>query len=160
MERTSITDAGFTLLEVLFAMAILGVGVLSIGLAQLSAVKISSRSEHLSQAMYLAQEQMEVFMALPQGAAFLQAPLVDAPDPNNPIDVEATDDDYTNFTRTWTIEPGWLPPPPNPLPPGWTPPTGLTRITITVFWNTAHSGLSNAAVNEAPSVQLQGVRPS
>ena len=35
---------GFTLLEVLLAMAILGVGVLTIGLAQLSAIKMSARS--------------------------------------------------------------------------------------------------------------------
>ncbi len=45
---------GFTLLEVLISMAILGVGVLTIGVAQLSAIKMSSRSSHLSQAMYLA----------------------------------------------------------------------------------------------------------
>ena len=46
-------QAGFTLLEVLIAMVILGVGILSIGLAQISSVKVASKSRSLSQAMYL-----------------------------------------------------------------------------------------------------------
>ena len=126
-ERTTRTEAGFTLLEVLLAMAILGVGVLSIGVAQLSAIKLSSRSEHMSQAMYLAQEQMEVL------------PVVDAPDPAGIIDIDPTDDDFTNYSRSWTVEPN-------------VPNLGLTRITITVTWNTASRGPTQ--------VQLQGIRTS
>ncbi len=138
-ERTRTSEAGFTLLEVLMAMVILGVGVLTIGVAQLSAIKMSSRSQHLSQAMYLAQEQMEVFMVLPQGSAFLTLPVVDAPDPAGLIDIDPNDDDLTNYTRIWTVEPNV----PNP---------GVTRITITVTWNTATRGPTQ--------VQLQGIRTS
>ncbi|MEE9278674.1 MAG: prepilin-type N-terminal cleavage/methylation domain-containing protein [Myxococcota bacterium] len=138
-ERTRTSEAGFTLLEVLMAMVILGVGVLTIGVAQLSAIKMSSRSQHLSQAMYLAQEQMEVFMVLPQGSAFLTLPVVDAPDPAGTIDIDPNDNDLTNYTRTWTVEPNV----PNP---------GVTRITITVTWNTATRGPTQ--------VQLQGIRTS
>ncbi len=138
-ERRRTSEAGFTLLEVLMAMVILGVGVLTIGVAQLSAIKMSSRSEHMSQAMYLAQEQMEVFMAMSQGAAFLTLPVVDAPDPGGMIDIDPNDNDFTNYTRTWTVEPNL----PNP---------GVTRITITVIWNTAARGPNQ--------VQLQGIRTS
>ena len=130
---------GFTLLEVLLAMAILGVGVLTIGVAQLSALKMTSRSGHLSQAMYLAQEQMETFMALPQSSPFLDIAVVDAPDPSGMIDIDPTDQDLTNFARTWTVEPN-------------TPANGVARITITVIWNTASRGPNQ--------VQLQGIRNS
>ncbi len=138
-ERTRKSEAGFTLLEVMLAMTILGVGVLTIGLAQLSAIKISSRSEHMSQAMYLAQEQMEVFMAMPQTSPFLDVAVVDAPDPVGLIDIDATDNDATNYSRSWTVEPN-------------APNLGLTRITITVTWNTASRGPTQ--------VQLQGIRTS
>ena len=137
-ERTKRAE-GFTLLEVLLAMAILGVGVLTIGVAQLSAIKMSSRSGHLSQAMYLAQEQMETFMAMPQNSPFLDIAVVDAPDPFGVIDIDPTDQDLTNFGRTWTVEPN-------------TPANGVTRITITVTWNTASRGPTQ--------VQLQGIRTS
>lgn len=138
-ERTTRTEAGFTLLEVMLAMAILGVGVLTIGVAQLSAIKLSSRSEHMSQAMYLAQEQMETFMAMPQTSPFLDLPVVDAPDPAGIIDIDPTDDNFTNYSRSWTVEPN-------------VPNLGLTRITITVTWNTASRGPTQ--------VQLQGIRTS
>ena len=138
-ERTRKSEAGFTLLEVMLAMTILGVGVLTIGLAQLSAIKISSRSEHMSQAMYLAQEQMEAFMAMPQTSPFLDLAVVDANDPGGLIDIDATDNDATNYSRSWTVEPN-------------VPNLGLTRITITVTWNTASRGPTQ--------VQLQGIRTS
>ena len=59
------TQAGFTLIEVMVAFAIMSIGVLSIGLAQLSALRLSSTSSRLSQAMYLAEEQMETFRSMP-----------------------------------------------------------------------------------------------
>ncbi len=130
---------GFTLLEVLISMAILGIGVLTIGVAQLSAIKMSSRSGHLSQAMYLAQEQMETFMAMPQSSPFLDIAVVDAPDPAGMIDIDPTDQDLTTYSRSWTVEPN-------------TPGNGLSRITITVTWNTASRGPTQ--------VQLQGIRNS
>jgi type IV pilus modification protein PilV len=77
-------ESGFTLIEVLMAMAILGVGLLSIAVAQLTAIKVSSRSKNLQQAMFLAREQMDDLEALPLGAPALQAAgTVD--DPANPL---------------------------------------------------------------------------
>ncbi|MBW2280679.1 MAG: prepilin-type N-terminal cleavage/methylation domain-containing protein, partial [Deltaproteobacteria bacterium] len=52
-------EDGFSLLEVMIAAAILAVGLLTIALAQVSALKMGSRSKHLSEAIYLAQEQVE-----------------------------------------------------------------------------------------------------
>ena len=78
------SQAGFTLIEVMVAFAIMSIGVLPIGLAQLSALRLSSTSSRLSQAMYLAEEQMETFRSMPWGAAFTLA-AVDVDDPGNPL---------------------------------------------------------------------------
>ena len=129
--------AGFTLLEVLVAMVILGVGILSIGLAQISSVKLASKSRSLSQAMYLAQEQLDLFMAMPSTSAVFATPVTDDPDPGGPIDVNPNDADATTFTRNWTIQPN-------------TPALGLTRITVTVRWDTA-SGISH-------DIELQAIK--
>ena len=61
------SESGFTLLETMIAMAILGVGLLSIAVAQLTAIKMSSKSKNLQQAMFLAREQMDDLEALPRG---------------------------------------------------------------------------------------------
>ena len=126
-------DAGFTMVELLIAMVILGVGMLSIGLAQLSAIKLSARSSHLSQAMYLAQEQMEQFMVMPAGSAVLNNPVADAADPGGTLYVQHGQNDATSFSRRWTIEPN-------------VPQPGMTRITVTVDWDSANSAVSQATL--------------
>lgn len=137
--RRSTCDPGFTLLEVLIAMAILGVGILSIGVAQLSALKMSSGSKHRSQAMYLAQDQLDAFLALPAGDTILASAVVNNPDPRGPVDIDPSDDDLTTYTRSWTIEPN-------------TPIVGMTRITIRVEWEDGS--------RRDGRVQLQGIRGS
>jgi type IV pilus assembly protein PilV len=130
-------QAGFTLLEVLFAMVILGVGILSIALAQLSSIKVSSKSRSLSQAMFLAQEQLDLFMTMPGADPTFAAAVTDEPDPAGPIDVNPGDADQTTFTRTWTIEPA-------------TPALGLARITVNIRWDAA-SGATH-------QIELQGIK--
>ncbi len=132
-------NPGFTLLEVLIAMAILGVGILSIGVAQLSALKMSSGSKHRSQAMYLAQDQLDEFLALPAGDAALAAAVENNPDPQGPVDIDPNDDDLTTYSRSWTIEPNL-------------PAVGLTRITVRVEWEDGS--------NRVGRLQLQGIRGS
>ena len=119
-------NEGFTLLELVIAMAILAVGLLGIATAQIWAINRVSQSRHLSQALHLAQEQMELFHATP--IASLPAPCNPVPtclDPTNPIQVDATD--RTTFLRNWLIEPN-------------TPTVGITRITVAVNW-TDKSGI-------------------
>jgi prepilin-type N-terminal cleavage/methylation domain-containing protein len=112
------TQGGFTLIEVMVAFAIMSIGVLSLGIAQLSALRMSSTSSRLSQAMYLAEEQMETFRSMPWGATFT-IPVADNPDPGNPL--RPFPADQNTYTRSWTVQPNQ-------------PPHGLTEITVTVAW--------------------------
>jgi prepilin-type N-terminal cleavage/methylation domain-containing protein len=133
IRRTSRVD-GFSLLEVMIASVILATGLLAIALAQVSALKMGSRSKHLTDAVYLAQEQIETFQALPATDTTFSTPATDFNDPVGYIlaggDAEfgiggwnpEQGGDQTVFTRRWTIQPN-------------TPSTGLTRITVEVRWS-------------------------
>jgi type IV pilus assembly protein PilV len=121
-------ESGFTMLEVVIAMAILASGLLAIAAAQLAALHMSSKSRSLMDAIHLAQAQMEVFHATPQ--ASLPATGNDAANPidrdGNALDPAATD--QTQFNRSWTVEPN-------------VPITGLTRVTVNVTWFDSKVGL-------------------
>ncbi len=126
-------ESGFTLIEVLIAMAILGVGLLSIAVAQLTAIKVSSRSKNLQQAMFLAREQMDDLEALPPGApALAAAGTVD--DPANPLKATADPGDQTTFNRSVTVTPN-------------APSAGLAQITVTVVWNSPQGGTRQVQLN-------------
>jgi type IV pilus assembly protein PilV len=121
-------ESGFTMLEVVIAMAILASGLLAIAAAQLAALHMSSKSRSLMDAIHLAQAQMEAFHATPQ--ASLPASGNDA---NNPIDrdgnaLDPAATDQTQFNRSWTVEPN-------------VPITGLTRVTVNVTWFDSKVGL-------------------
>jgi len=127
------SDSGFTLLEVLIAMAILGVGLLSIAVAQLTAIKVSSRSKNLQQAMFLAREQMDDLEALPLNSPVLAAAgTVD--DPGNPLKANADPDDATTYNRSVTVAPN-------------VPSAGLAQITVTVVWNSPQGGTRQVQLN-------------
>ena len=134
MKRRISREDGFSLLEVMIASAILATGLLVIALAQVSALKMGSRSKHLTDAVYLAQEQIETFQALPSSNLMFTTATTDFDDPVGYIlaggDAEfgvggwnpAPGGNQAVFTRRWTIEPN-------------TPATGLTRITVEVRWS-------------------------
>jgi type IV pilus modification protein PilV len=126
-------ESGFTLIEVLIAMAILGVGLLSIAVAQLTAIKVSSRSKNLQQAMFLAREQMDDLEALPLNAPFLQAAAT-TDDPGNPLRATTDPDDQTTFNRSVTVAPN-------------VPSPGLAQITVTVVWNSPQGGTRQVQLN-------------
>jgi type IV pilus assembly protein PilV len=111
---------GFTLVEVLLAMAILGVGLMSIAVAQLTAMKVQSRSKNLQQAMFLAREQMDDIEAMDAGAPILQAAAT-TQDPGNPLRASADPSDATTFNRSVTVVPN-------------NPSFGLAQVTVTVTW--------------------------
>jgi len=126
-------ESGFTLLEVMIAMAILGVGLLSIAVAQLSAIKLSSRSKNLQQAMFLAREQMDDIEALPLGSALLQVGAT-TNDPGNPLSTSTDPDDQTTYNRSVTVTPN-------------SPSAGLAQVSVTVIWNGAQGGIRQVQLN-------------
>ena len=93
---------GFSLLEVMVALAILAVGILGATSGQLMAMKLSTTSRHAVLAMQLAEEQMEILQAMP--AADVKA-LGTANDSNNPLDPDPNDGVAMEFTRRWIITP-------------------------------------------------------
>jgi Tfp pilus assembly protein PilV len=118
----------------MIAAAILAVGLLTIALAQVSALKMGSRSKHLSEAVYLAQEQVETFKAMNAGDLTFTSPgtfedeqgyLYPGHAPGDE-EMQAGGLDQTRYSRRWTIEPDQ-------------PSAGLTRITIAVDWENADS---------------------
>jgi prepilin-type N-terminal cleavage/methylation domain-containing protein len=131
------SDSGFTLIEVMMAMAILGVGLLSIAVAQITAIKVASKSKNLQQAMFLAREQLDDLDALPPGSAVLQAAATIA-DPANPIQVGNDPQDGTRFNRQMQVTPN-------------TPSTNLAQVTVTVVW-------ANAATTGNNQVSLTGIK--
>lgn len=119
-------DSGFTLIEVMIAMTILSVGLMSIAVAQLTAIKVSSRSKHLQDAMFLAREQMDTLGAMqpPASAAvFGVAQVINDP---APIQVGTDAADTTRYTRSTQIVPNQ-------------PQAGLSRVVVTVTWDNGNS---------------------
>jgi len=131
---------GFSLLEAVVALGILSVGVLAIAASATTALKYAQRSRSLTQAMYLAEQQIETFAAMtgPGVLGMLAAPTYPN-DPANPIDPDPLDPDLTSFNRSWTIQQD-------------TPEAGTMTLTVQVTWVDA----SGAARN----VQLQTVKSS
>jgi prepilin-type N-terminal cleavage/methylation domain-containing protein len=63
---------GFTLIELLIALVILAVGVLAIARMNIASIRGNFFSNHLTQATYVAQEQLEFLATLPYDSTALQ----------------------------------------------------------------------------------------
>lgn len=57
--------AGFTLIEIMIAMAVLGLGLIALAAMQLQALRFGSSGKHVSQAAVIARVKMEEFQRLP-----------------------------------------------------------------------------------------------
>ena len=113
---------GFTLLETMVALAILAVGVLGVAVVLITALKHLSQSRSLTQAHYLAQQQIETMHAMtPTDVLALRGGAGYPNDPANPIDPDPADTDLTVYNRRWTIESD-------------TPEVGVMRVTVQVDW--------------------------
>lgn len=135
--RNRASESGFTLIEVMIALVIMGIGLLTIAVAQLTAMRMSSHSKHTSDAMYLAEQQMEAFVVnVPIAAGTFN-------DPANPIDINPADDDFSNFNRSWTVQPN-------------VPRAGMSTVTVVVVWNSAEGGATDLGPGRR-TVQLQGI---
>jgi Tfp pilus assembly protein PilV len=103
-------------------MAILAVGVLAMAAAMTTALKYTRQSRALTEAMYLAEQQIESFASMT--SAGVEAMLADGAytnDPLNPIDPDPNDGDMTTFNRRWTIQTD-------------TPEAGTMILTVQVDW--------------------------
>ncbi len=127
-------DAAFTLLETIIAMAILGLGILSMAAALITTMKFSRQSRSMMQAMYLAQQQIEAFRSMPaQDVLDLTAAAGYPNDPNNPLDPDPGDGDSTQFNRRWLIQAD-------------TPEPGVVTVTVEVDWVDAQGNTRTIAL--------------
>ncbi len=126
--------AGFSLIEVMLALAILAVGVLATTAGQVTALKHSADSREHMFATYMAQQQMEMFrtMSAANVIAMMASPTYPN-DPANPIDPVTSDDIVMEFDRRWIIQPD-------------TPEAGVITITIEVDWTNSLGVLRTARV--------------
>jgi prepilin-type N-terminal cleavage/methylation domain-containing protein len=126
-----VRDKGFTLVEVMIAVAILAAGVLAVGTMQSSSVAGNSLAGNTTEATTLAEDTLEMLLGLPWNHAFLQ--------------------DTTNDGATTLRNP--LPPLPNPPVPDMAarPPEYQRQAgRFSVCWNVAN----NLAVNNTRTINV------
>ena len=124
-------NRGFSMLEVMVALVILGIGILGTTAGQLAAIKLSSDSRIHSEAMYLAEQQLEVFMGMSGADVVVLAGTT--LDPGNPIDPDPNDTTTMALNRSWTIAAD-------------TPEVGMITINIDVTWSNSLGTLSTTGV--------------
>ncbi len=97
-------NTGFTLIEVLLAMAIFTIGILAIGSLQLATIKGDSTARFSTEAAVLAQDSLERLIAqrLDPGAALLPAEF--RSDLNNDPS-RAFEDSTGKYTVDWIVSP-------------------------------------------------------
>lgn len=130
-------EAGFTLIEVMIALVIMGIGTLTIALAQLTALRMSTESRQMTQAMYLAEQQLDQFYISPPVLAG------NFQDPGNPIDIDPADTDLTTYNRSWAVQLN-------------TPSPGLSTVTVQVVWNNGQGGPGDTGP-ASRTATLQGI---
>jgi prepilin-type N-terminal cleavage/methylation domain-containing protein len=114
--RSAFTNRGFSLIEVLVAIAIFAVGVLAVAKMQYWNTRNNTTGNITTQATMLARQKIEELKSLDFGEADMA--LGNHPDPNNPIDENGNSGGI--YTRQWDVT--------NPL-------GGSTRqIQVTVSW--------------------------
>jgi prepilin-type N-terminal cleavage/methylation domain-containing protein len=99
--RRNQTRRGFTLIETMIAMAILGGGLLSVAVMQLEAIQLGNRGRHQSQAAIIAQKHVERLQRIPwDHADFTPAAGWRAPEPVETHDVY---DGSYHIEQTYTV---------------------------------------------------------
>ncbi|HTO07444.1 MAG TPA: prepilin-type N-terminal cleavage/methylation domain-containing protein [Myxococcota bacterium] len=128
--KLSRDESGYTLIEVMIAMAILGIGLMSIAVAQLTAIRMTARSKNMQQAMFLAREAMDDLDARQQPGDLFLSTNATTPDAKNPIQVGNDQEDGTRFNRQITVTPG-------------DPEAGMARVVVQVTWLNAATSATN-----------------
>jgi len=111
---------GFTLIETVVALGMLALGVLGVAASLLTAIKYSAQSRSAMEAIYLAEDQIEIMRLLSATDVLAMVP-DDAfvNDGLNPIDPDPGDDNTTRYNRRWRVQDD-------------TPEAGLITITVAV----------------------------
>jgi prepilin-type N-terminal cleavage/methylation domain-containing protein len=95
---------GFTLIEMMFALAILAGGLLAMLMVQMQALQQGRYGRHTTDAMQVARDQMEFFMRLPWAAAGVQPTGWTAPAPIGlAVQNEAGAQTQQTFNVSWRI---------------------------------------------------------
>jgi prepilin-type N-terminal cleavage/methylation domain-containing protein len=89
-------NRGFTLIEVMIAMAIFAIGILAVGSMQLSNTKNNTTGNITTQATMLARQKLEELKTVSDVTT-----LTSGTDPNNPIDVDGNTGGI--YTREWIV---------------------------------------------------------
>ena len=107
--REATTQGGFTLIEMMVAILLVGVGLMGLAALSTTVTRANVQSSGLTAASALAQERIESFQTQPYGsiASGSDTRLLDG----------------VAFTRSWTVTPD------DPAP-------GLKTIAVTVSWAT------------------------
>lgn len=115
-------NKGFTLLEVLIAMCLLAIAMLGLATLQSRGIRGNDLGNRTTQAIGLAQDQLEQLIHIASGGNFpLAAPSPNPfPDANNPMSETGAAGGI--FTRTWQLQDN-------------TPVTNAQTVTVTVTWN-------------------------
>jgi type IV pilus modification protein PilV len=97
--------SGFTLIETVVALGILAVAVLAVAASLLTAIKYSARSRMATEAMYLAEDQLEIMRLLSAADVLAMVPNENFVDDGlNPIDPDPGDDSATTYNRRWRVQ--------------------------------------------------------
>ena len=112
--RRSPNDRGFTLVEMMIALVLFGVGLMALAQTLPNGLSVRDRARRMSVATNLAQEEMERLRGLP----FAHADLAGGNhiDPTSPIDGA--------YVRMWTVRDG-------------TPAPDMKRVTVRVTFPTS-----------------------
>ncbi len=88
-------ESGFTLIEILIAIAILAFGLLAVATMQVTGIRTNASANSMSQGLTLAQDKVEELMSLPYD--HLDMLDSDGDGTNQDTDNDGTDDDGGNF---------------------------------------------------------------
>lgn len=98
-QRRRVTQAGFTIIEVLIALLILLIGIAGILSLQMTSLRATGFSRHATEASVVGEMKMEDLVAMPAAAIAAGSDLVDSRGQSDP-----NCDPACNYTRDWTID--------------------------------------------------------
>jgi prepilin-type N-terminal cleavage/methylation domain-containing protein len=131
-------ETGFTLLEILIAIAILAFGLLAVATMQATAVKGNSQAIGITEGINLAQDKIEELIVLDYSHPDLSD--TDNNGTNQDADADGVDDNGGNFGLDDTVDGGG-----NVIADNW-----ATSGRYTVYWNVA----VNQPINNTKTIRV------